>query len=515
MLFIVLLVLPSTLVSTQKPPASKDSGTRASVVQPKDSFAKIDDSYQLGEISYDERARLMATAMYNKDGLPAKYSGDVIAEDITTIILDLKHNWDKLSPETQALFQGRAGFTDASAPDWTSSSADCATGAGMITLASYVDTSHFRIHYTTSGGNAATLAYANTIGSNAEVGYQVRGNMNFKNARLDGVGGGGSNKIDIYIADLVGFGFYGVTFAEILDASSSNPNDYVGYICVDKNLPTNRLQSTPVHEYHHLVQFAYNAWEFGWLMEATATWFQKKVWPSNDQYYSRITTLMSTADYDLTSTYSDRAYGAAGFLLYFDTQLGNDIVRRIWDKTVTSTFASHPDFKAVTDALKVAMYGYDWKTAIFDFWAAMQMNSGYSSLARGYHLQAVDQSSWAWPEYQSFGGYSGTTKSLSDNDGTLRWGGCDSLAVAPSVNSMKITFDGADAGNFLVAVVRVGLGGTAQQSDVIRLGLGAGNVGDWSTSSALNFVEYDIYIININYDTGTTSYGWTVTLSPP
>jgi hypothetical protein len=483
------------------------------VVQPKDSFTKIDDSYQRGEISYDERARLLATAMYRKDGLPAKYSGDVIAEDITTTILDLKHNWDKLSPETQALFQERAGFTDTF--DWGSTSADCATGAGVISFPSYVDTSHFRIHYATSGGHASTLAYANTIGTNIEVGYQTRGNMNFKNARLDGSTGGGTNKIDVYIGDLQGAGFYGVAFEETLDASSSNPNDYIGYICVDKNLPTNRLQSTPPHEYHHLVQFAYNGWEFAWLMEATSTWFQEKAFPSNDAYYARITTLMTTADYDLTSTYSDREYGAAGFLLYFDSQLGNDIVRRIWDKTVTSTYSSHPDFKAVCDALKVAMYGYDWKTAIFDFWTAMQMNYNYAGLARGYHLQVVDQSYWAWPDYQAAGGYSGTTKSFSDNDGTLAWGGSDCVAVAPSVDSMKITFDGADAGNFLVAFVRVGWGGTASQSDVIRLGTGAGNVASWSTSSATNYAEYDIFIININYNTGTTSYGWTVTISPP
>jgi len=507
------VLLPFTNVSGQQTSGSKLTPP-SPIVAPRDTFTKIDDAYQMGEISYDEKGRLFASALFQRDEMPSKYAPEIVAEDITTHILDLSHNWDRLSPETQSLLRGHAGFPGA--PDWGASIADCATGAGVISFNAYVDTLHFRIHYHTS---TTTASYANTIGSSAEVGFTVRKSMVFNDARRDGLVGGGINLFDIYLEDLQAYGFYGVAFADATDDSSSNPNDYIGYVCVDRNLPADRLQSTPVHEYHHLVQFAYNGWQSGWLMEATSTWFQEKAFPSNTQYYSRIATFMQYADYELTSTISDREYGAAAFLLYCDTQMGNDVVRLMWDKSVRNTFSESPGFQAVKDALKLSTYGYDWITFIFDFWAAMQLNYAYASrYSRGYHLYVVDQASWSWPQYYGIGAYGGTTISQSDTNFVLRWGGCDTVAFSSSLSTFKITFDGDDAGNFMVAAILLPKEGLGIQASVVRLGPGGpgtSNVATLKIINGLNYNEIDFFIVNRFYDTGTTSYGWTVSVGPP
>jgi len=510
----MLTLLPFAFVSGQQNSVSKLTPPSA-FVTPRDTFTKIDDAYQLGEIGYAEKGRLFAQALLQRSNLPSKYTPDIVAEDITTFVLDLSHDWDRLDPDTQSLLRGRAGFPDS--PDWGSSSADCATSAGILSFNAYVDTYHFRIHYHTS---LTTASYANTIGSNIEVGFTVRKNMVFNDARRDGSMGGGTDLFDVYIANLQSDGFYGVAFADRTDDSSANPNDYIGYVCVDSSLPSDRVQSTPVHEYHHLVQFAYNAWQSAWLMEATATWFQKKAFPSNTQYYQRVETFMSYSDYDLTSTISDREYGAAAFLLYCDTQLGNDVVRLMWDKSVTSTFASSRGFYAVAYALKLSTYAYDWITFIFDFWAAMQMNYAYATrYSRGYHLQVVDQASWNWPQYYFPGIYSGTTLTQSDSvNGILRWGGCDTVVFASELSTFKITFDGDDAGNFVVAAILLPKDGLGIQPLLVRLGPGGPGTSNVATLKIINGLDYnevDFVIVNRDYETGTTSYDWTVTVGPP
>jgi hypothetical protein len=108
----------------------------------------------------------------------------------------------------------------------------------------------------------------------------------------DGTRGGGTNLVDVYLADL-GPGFYGYTAAE--PNSTQAPYNRAAYIVIDNDfdgfgtpwLATMRV--TLGHEYFHAVQFSYDTWEDPWFMEATATWVEDELFDDVDdsrQYLS-------------------------------------------------------------------------------------------------------------------------------------------------------------------------------------------------------------------------------------
>ena len=101
---------------------------------------------------------------------------------------------------------------------------------------------------------------------------------------------GSDGKLDIYLADLRPDGLFGYTTSD--DPKSPPPydvsaymvldNDYVGYGYSD---PTAPLDVTAAHEFFHAVQFAYDAYEDRWMMEATAVWMEDEVYDNiNDNY---------------------------------------------------------------------------------------------------------------------------------------------------------------------------------------------------------------------------------------
>jgi hypothetical protein len=83
--------------------------------------------------------------------------------------------------------------------------------------------------------------------------------------RLDGADGDplppppANNLIDVYLYDTKGLAVPVLGFAvrHSVDASTINPNDFIGYMCIDNDLATQRA-TTAAHEFFHLVQFAYN-----------------------------------------------------------------------------------------------------------------------------------------------------------------------------------------------------------------------------------------------------------------
>jgi hypothetical protein len=95
---------------------------------------------------------------------------------------------------------------------------------------------------------------------------------------------GGDARTDIYLADIGPQGLYGYcTSDELLP---SNRFDAWAYCVLDNDYaadefptgtPTHNMRVTAAHEYFHAVQFAYDAFEDSWFMEATATWAEDEL----------------------------------------------------------------------------------------------------------------------------------------------------------------------------------------------------------------------------------------------
>lgn len=70
-------------------------------VRGESSFELIKAAYQRGEINYDEQLVYLVYSVFAPKLLPQKYRSDVPCKDATPIILEVKRNWDRLSPDAR------------------------------------------------------------------------------------------------------------------------------------------------------------------------------------------------------------------------------------------------------------------------------------------------------------------------------------------------------------------------------------------------------------------------------
>jgi len=162
------------------------------------------------------------------------------------------------------------------------------------------------VHYTESGRHAPKQSDGNPDTVPPYV-LQVRDTMQeihddyiaagYRPEKGDGSLGGGSNHTDIYLGDIGGENLYGYCTSD----DPNNPNvtgDFSvwAYCALDDdydelqfptNTPTENMQVTAAHEYFHAVQYAYDAYEDGWILESTAAWVEDEMFDAvndNRQY---------------------------------------------------------------------------------------------------------------------------------------------------------------------------------------------------------------------------------------
>ena len=102
------------------------------------------------------------------------------------------------------------------------------------------------------------------------------------------------HKFDVYLANLGDDQLYGYCTSDDphFDLGSNYQFfDGSAYCVVDNNYteaifqnhsPLENLQVTAAHEFFHAVQFAYDAFEDQWLLEATATWMEDEIYDDID-----------------------------------------------------------------------------------------------------------------------------------------------------------------------------------------------------------------------------------------
>lgn len=115
-------------------------------------------------------------------------------------------------------------------------------------------------------------------------------NAGYRAPKGDGTRGGGSNKTDIYIADIGDDRLYGYCTTD-QKIPRRGPFDAWAYCVLDDDyaaseFPTNtaleNLQVTVAHEYFHAVQFGYDIAEDSWFLEATAVWAEDELYDAVD-----------------------------------------------------------------------------------------------------------------------------------------------------------------------------------------------------------------------------------------
>jgi hypothetical protein len=156
------------------------------------------------------------------------------------------------------------------------------------------------VHYTTTGPDRVPDAdtsgvigvpdWVEATAAEAQGVHETYVGAGYRRPDGDGSRGGGTNKVDIYLLDLGDSGMYGY-------CTSDQPTKYDGtfnywaYCAIDNdfassqfptNTPVENRRVTLAHEYFHAVQYAYDAWEDVWFLEATATWAEDELFDGVD-----------------------------------------------------------------------------------------------------------------------------------------------------------------------------------------------------------------------------------------
>lgn len=148
-----------------------------------------------------------------------------------------------------------------------------------------------RVHWTSG---ETTSSYANKVGAVADHVLGTYAAAGYRPPVPDGTAGGNS-LLDIYLDDIGFQGYYGWCASD--DPPSDNgPWDAPAYCAFDNDYaefpnhtPMENLKVTAAHELFHAVQFAYDFYEDGWFVEATATWAEDELYDDvndNVQYLS-------------------------------------------------------------------------------------------------------------------------------------------------------------------------------------------------------------------------------------
>ncbi|OGS44114.1 MAG: hypothetical protein A2539_00885 [Elusimicrobia bacterium RIFOXYD2_FULL_34_15] len=326
----------------------------------------IKEDYKQGTIGLDSFYLLTLDSIFIPNKLPDKYKSKIIApyRGLSTLLSEIKTNWDLLKPETKKILQYI--YMRPTDPIFSYNGVDLRY---QVPEASPYDTPHFRIHYVLSTKDAPDLTdivppfgvpdYVSLVGDTFEYCYQIEiTNLGYKFPLSDGVRGG-NDKYDVYLNNIGSIG-YGITFGET--KVTSRPNTFTSYILLDNDYSslefetthtsTEYLQVTAAHEYFHAIQNSYDSDEDRWWKEASATWMEDEVYTNINDYksyflYTRKLTDGTTVQtgwfvhpeisLDEFGPAEDplHQYGSSIFCKYLsEKHSGSNTIKTIWDKCV-------------------------------------------------------------------------------------------------------------------------------------------------------------------------------------
>ncbi|MBD3368100.1 MAG: T9SS type A sorting domain-containing protein [Candidatus Eisenbacteria bacterium] len=287
------------------------------------SRAIINAAYGRGDIDSEQRILLLATSLCDPERLPEEYRGTAPEKCGTPVADEVERALPGLSGPVASRIRSMR-----SRPSCTNT----------------YDTTHFRIHFDTSGPHAALdwpdPWYVHAVAAAAESSWvDIVDEMGFRAPPNDGSdpdGGGGNGLYDIYLQNLSGY--YGVCYGSYTVPATPRTdctsyvvidNDYAGFGYVD---PTDPMTVTVAHEFGHSCQNSHDYTEATWYKECTSVWVEDMVYDDIDDYRFYLTYYYSYPYESLE--WQDgtglRMYGSCVWNFFLAEHVSPDVVPSIW-----------------------------------------------------------------------------------------------------------------------------------------------------------------------------------------
>jgi hypothetical protein len=214
-------------------------------------------------------------------------------------------------------------------------------------------TAHFCVHWVAEGLSAPNPTDANGNGIPdyveqvqrvAEHVYSIEnGKLGWRDPKSDGGRGGVNGQTDVYLKQLGGrlFGYAAPDRVQA-DRVHPLPRRLDGYLVLDNEYSPfafphttqlNDLKVTFAHEYDHVLQFGYDAYQDSWFAEATAVWMEDQVYGRIDDYLRYVRRWVHLFDTPLTAN-SIKEYGSAVWNEWLVRRYGPSIIRQAWERAI-------------------------------------------------------------------------------------------------------------------------------------------------------------------------------------
>jgi hypothetical protein len=163
--------------------------------------------------------------------------------------------------------------------------------------------------------------------------------LGWREPRSDGHIGGRSGKTDVYLSQ-IGGELFGYAAPDRGQATKQHriPRRLHGYLVLDNDYsafefpgtkPINDLEVTFAHEYNHILQFGYDAYQDPWFAESSAVWMEDEVYDGIDDYLRYVRRWVKLWETPLTAS-SIKEYGSAVWNQWLAHRYGPSIVRKAW-----------------------------------------------------------------------------------------------------------------------------------------------------------------------------------------
>ncbi len=214
---------------------------------------------------------------------------------------------------------------------------------------------HFCVHWVDQGLDAPNLGdrdgdgvpdFVETVARVAERVHRVENEkLGWREPRSDGRRGGRNGKTDVYLSQ-IGGELFGYAAPDRGQATKEHriPRRLHGYLVLDNDYsafefpgtkPLADLQVTFAHEYNHILQFGYDAYQDPWFAEASATWMEDQVFNGIDDYLRYVRRWVKLYETPLTAS-SIKEYGSAVWNQWLARRYGAAIVRKAWAGAIDS-----------------------------------------------------------------------------------------------------------------------------------------------------------------------------------
>jgi hypothetical protein len=208
---------------------------------------------------------------------------------------------------------------------------------------------HFCVHWVDQGLDAPNLKdsdkdgipdYVEKVLQVAEHVHEVENDkLGWREPKSDGRQGGGVGKTDIYLSQIGGqlFGYAAPDQGQVRKGHPI-PRRLHGYLVLDNDYspfefpntkPINDLEVTLAHEYNHILQFGYDAYQDPWFAESTAVWMEDQVYNDINDYLRYVKRWVKLWETPLTTS-SIKEYGSGVWNTWLARRYGRSMIRKVW-----------------------------------------------------------------------------------------------------------------------------------------------------------------------------------------